>query len=92
MRYGYGEESNGSVLSAVKSRISGSVGVLYYNGSYSGSLTSCKAVTNGSYSGSFDAYGYAEGGTVSGGTTTALSQTSSGGGPGGGGGRPGGRF
>ena len=82
-------DASGNVLSAVKSQISGSIGVLYYNSSVS-SLTSCKSVVGGTYSGSFDSFGYAEGGTISGGTSTALSQTSTGGGgrPGG----PGGRF
>ncbi len=82
-------DASGNVLSAVKSQISGSVGVLYYNSSVS-SLTSCKSVVGGTYSGSFDSFGYAEGGSISGGTSTALSQTSAGGGgrPGG----PGGRF
>ena len=82
-------DASGNVLSAVKSQISGSVGVLYYNSSVS-SLTSCKSVVGGNYSGSFDSFGYAEGGSISGGTSTALSQTSAGGGgrPGG----PGGRF
>ena len=82
-------DASGNVLSAVKSQISGSIGVLYYNSSVS-SLTSCKSFVGGTYSGSFDSFGYAEGGTISGGTSTALSQTSTGGGgrPGG----PGGRF
>ena len=48
-------------------------------------------------SGTFDSYGYAEGGTISGGTAAALGQSSSGGGqPGGPGGNqpggPGGRW
>ena len=83
-------DASGNVLSAVKSQISGSVGVLYYNSSVS-SLTSCKSVVGGTYSGSFDSFGYAEGGSISGGTSTALSQTSAGGGGGRPGG-PGGRF
>ena len=83
-------DASGNVLSAVKSQISGSVGVLYYNSSVS-SLTSCKSVVGGNYSGSFDSFGYAEGGSISGGTSTALSQTSAGGGGGRPGG-PGGRF
>ena len=82
-------DSSGNVLSAVRSQLSGSVGVLYYT-SRSSSLTSCKAVINGTYSGTFDDYGYAEGGTISGGTSSTLSQSTSGGGgqfPGGPGGR-----
>ena len=83
-------DASGNVLSAVKSQISGSVGVLYYNSSVS-SLTSCMSVVGGNYSGSFDSFGYAEGGSISGGISTALSQTSAGGGGGRPGG-PGGRF
>lgn len=89
-------DASGNVLSAVKSKLSGNVGVLYYNGS-AGSLTSCKSVVGGTYSGTFDSYGYAEGGTISGGTSATLGQSSSGGGqPGGSGGNqpggPGGRW
>ena len=87
-------DASGNVLSAVKSRLSGNVGVLYYNGSVS-SLTSCKSVTGGSYSGTFDSFGYAEGGTISGGTSVTLGQSSSGGnqpGQPGGPGGPGGRW
>ena len=82
-------DSSGNVLSIIKSQLSGTVGVLYYT-DRSSSLTSCKAVTGGTYSGSFDSFGYAEGGTLSGGTSSTLSQTSAGGGgfnPGGPGGR-----
>ena len=80
-------DASGNVLSAVKSKLSGNVGVLYYSGT-AGSLTSCKSVTGGTYSGSFDSFGYAEGGTISGGTSANLGQSSSGGfQPGGPGGR-----
>lgn len=84
-------DASGNVLSAVKSKLSGNVGVLYYNGS-AGSLTSCKSVVGGTYSGTFDSYGYAEGGTISGGTSATLGQSSSGGGQPGapGGNQPGG--
>ena len=84
-------DASGNVLSAVKSRLSGNVGVLYYNGSVS-SLTSCKSVTGGSYSGTFDSFGYAEGGTISGGTSVTLGQSSSGGYQPGQPGGPGGRW
>ena len=82
-------DSSGKVLSAIKPRITGNVGILYYTDRNS-SLTSCKAVTGGTYSGTFDSFGYSESGTISGGTSKTLSTgTSSGGGPGGG---PGGRW
>ena len=80
-------DSNSNVIAAVKSRLSGTVGVLCY----SSSATPSKAVVGGTYSGSFDSYGYATSGTVSGGTSATLSQSSGGGGgfqPGGPGGRP----
>lgn len=77
-------DSSGNVIAAIKSRLSGNVGVLCY----SSTATPSKAVVGGSYNGSFDSYGYASGGTVSGGTSSTLSQSTSGGyGPGGGGGR-----
>ena len=78
-------DSSGNVLSAVKSQLSGTVGVLYY----SSSGTASKAVVGGSYSGAFDSYGYATGGTVSGGTSGDLGTSTGGGGFGPG---PGGRW
>lgn len=73
-------DSSGNVICAVKSQISGNVGVLCY----SSSATPAKAVVGGSYSGSFDSYGYATGGTVSGGSSVTLSTSTSGSfGPGG---------
>ena len=80
-------DASGNVLSVLKPKISGSVGVVYYTNRTS-SLTSCKAVVNGTYSGTLDSFGYSESGTVSGGTSSTLSTgSSSGGGPGGPGGR-----
>ena len=78
-------DSSGNVLSAVKSQLSGTVGVLYH----SSSGTASKAVVGGSYSGAFDSYGYATGGTVSGGTSGDLGTSTGGGGFGPG---PGGRW
>ena len=69
-------DSSGNVIAAVKSRLSGNVGVLCY----SSSATPSSAVVGGSYSGSFDSYGNATGGTVSGGTSGTLSQSSGSGG------------
>ena len=79
-------DSSGNVLSAVKSQLSGTVGVLYYTNRG----TATTAVVGCNYSGTFDSYGYGEGGTVSAGTSGTLSSTISGGGgfnPGGPGGR-----
>ncbi|MBQ9679150.1 MAG: carbohydrate-binding domain-containing protein [Ruminococcus sp.] len=80
-------DSSGSVLAAVKSQLSGSLGILFYSDSTS-SLSNVKFVTGGTYSGTLNSYGYGTGGTVSGGTSCSPS-TSSGGGnqPGGPGGR-----
>ena len=75
-------DSSGKVLSAIKPKITGSVGIVYYTDRTS-SLTSCKAVTNGSYSGTLDSFGYSESGTVSGGSSYTLSQGSSSFNPGG---------
>ena len=79
-------DSSGNVICAVKSQLSGTVGVLCY----SSSATPSTAVVGGTYSGTFDSYGYATGGTISGGTSTTLSASSGGGGfqPGGPGTRP----
>lgn len=76
-------DSSGNVLAAVKSQLSGNLGVLFYKGN--STLSSVKFVTGGTYSGTLNSYGYGTGGTVSGGTSSSPS-TSSGGGnqPGGG--------
>ena len=80
-------DNSGNVLAAVKSKLSGNLGILFYTGNTT--LSSVKFVTGGSYSGTLNSYGYGTGGTVSGGTSSSPS-TSSGGGqqPGGPGGRP----
>ena len=80
-------DSSGNVLAAVKSQLSGSLGILFYSDSTS-SLSNVKFVRGGTYSGTLNSYGYGTGGTVSGGTSYSPS-TSSGGGnqPGGPGGR-----
>lgn len=70
-------DSNGNVLSAVKSKLSGNIGVVYFTNGIT--VSTCKVVTNGSYSGNLDSYGYATGGTVSGGTKSSLTQNSFGG-------------
>ena len=79
-------DSSGKVLAAVKSQLSGNIGVLFYTSGTT--LSSVKFVTGGTYSGTLNSYGYGSGGTVSGGTSYSPS-TSSGGGnqPGGPGGR-----
>ena len=79
-------DSSGNVLAAVKSQLSGNIGILVYSGSAS-SLSNVKFVTGGVYSGAYNDHGYGTGGTVSGGTTTSPSASSGGfnpGGPGGG--------
>lgn len=80
-------DSSGNVLAAVKSQLSGSLGILFYSDSTS-SLSNVKFVRGGTYSGTLNSYGYGTGGAVSGGTSYSPS-TSSGGGsqPGGPGGR-----
>ncbi len=82
-------DSSGNVLAAVKSQLSGNLGVLFYQGG--ATMSSVKFVTGGTYNGTLNSYGYGTGGTVSGGTSSSPS-TSTGGGnqPGGpgGGGRP----
>ena len=86
-------DSSGKVLAAVKSQLSGSLGILFYSDSTS-SLSSVKFVTGGTYSGTLNSYGYGTGGTVSGGTSSSPSAASGGGNqPGGnqpGGNQPGG--
>ncbi len=77
-------DNSGNVLAAVKSKLSGNLGILFYTGNTT--LSSVKFVTGGSYSGTLNSYGYGTGGTVSGGTTSSPS-TSSGGGQ-----QPGGRW
>lgn len=80
-------DSSGNVLAAVKSQLSGSLGILFYSDSTS-SLSNVKFVTGGTYSGTLNSYGYGTGGTVSGGTSTSPSTSSGGGSWGPGGGRP----
>ena len=70
-------DSSGNVLAAVKSQLSGSLGVLFYTGDTT--LSSVKFVTGGTYNGTLNSYGYGSSGTVSGGTSFSPS-TSSGGG------------
>jgi len=78
-------DSSGSVLAAVKCRLSGNIGVLFYSDSAS-SLSNVNFVTGGAYSGTYNDYGYSTGGTVSGGTATSPSTSSGGFTPGGSGG------
>lgn len=73
-------DSSGNVLAAVKSQLSGNLGILFYSDSTS-SLSNVKFVTGGTYNGTLNSYGYGSGGTVSGGTSS--SPTTSSGGPGG---------
>jgi hypothetical protein len=68
-------DSSGNVLSAVKSKLSGSLGIIYMTDKTS-SLSSCSFSINGSYSGSFDSNGYGEGGTITGGTKVTPTQGS----------------
>jgi len=78
-------DSSGNVLAAVKSQLSGNIGILFYQSG--ATLSSAKFVVGGTYSGTLNSYGYGTGGTVSGGTTTSPSTSSGGGnqpsGPGG---------
>ena len=78
-------DSSGNVLAAVKSQLSGSIGVLFYQSGTT--LSNTKFVTGGSYSDSLNSYGYGTGGTVSGGTSYTPSSSSGGSQPGGPGGR-----
>ena len=79
-------DSSGNVLAAVKSQLSGNLGVLFYqNGA---TLSSVKFVTGGTYNGTLNDYGYGAGGTVSGGSSYSPSTSSGGNQPGGPGGRP----
>lgn len=71
-------DSSGNVLAAVKSRLSGNLGVLFYQSG--ATLSSVKFVTGGNYSGTLNNYGYGTGGTVSGGTSYSPSTSSGGGG------------
>ena len=78
-------DSSGSVLAAVESRLTGSLGVLFYTAG-STSLSNVKFVTGGTYSSTLNSYGYGTGGTVSGGSSYSPSASS------GGGSQPGGRW
>lgn len=78
-------DSTGSVLAAVKSQLSGSLGILFYQSG--ATLSSVKFVTGGTYSGTLNSYGYGTGGTVSGGSSYSPSTSSGGTQPGGPGGR-----
>ena len=83
------EDINNKLGNAVLNKSVGSVskdGVIAVTDS---SGTASKAVVGGSYSGAFDSYGYATGGTVSGGTSGDLGTSTGGGGFGPG---PGGRW
>ena len=71
-------DSSGSVLAAVRSQLSGNLGILFYQSGTT--LSSVKFVTGGNYSGTLNSYGYGAGGTVSGGNS--YSPSTSGGGPG----------
>ncbi len=73
-------DSSGNVLAAVKSQLSGNIGVLFYKSGTT--LSSVKFVTGGTYSGTLNSYGYGSGGAVSGGTSASPS-TSGGSTPGG---------
>lgn len=83
-------DSSGNVLAAVKSQLSGNIGILFYQSG--ATLSSAKFVVGGTYSGTLNSYGYGTGGTVSGGTTTSPSTSSGGGNQPGGPGGPGGRW
>ena len=78
-------DSSGNVLAAVKSQLSGNLGVLFYKGNTT--LSSVKFVTGGTYNGTLNSYGYGTGGTVSGGSSASPSTSTGGNQPGGGGGR-----
>ena len=79
-------DSSGNVLAAVKSKLSGNLGIVFYSASES-SLSDVRFVTGGTYSGSLNSYGYGSGGTVSGGTSSSPSTSGGGYNPGGPGGR-----
>lgn len=78
-------DSSGNVLAAVKSQLSGNLGVLFYKGNTT--LSSVKFVTGGTYNGTLNSYGYGTGGTVAGGSSASPSTSTGGNQPGGGGGR-----
>ncbi|MGN1129826.1 MAG: carbohydrate-binding domain-containing protein [Ruminococcus sp.] len=69
------KDSSGNVLSALQSKLSGNVGIVYYNSS----STASTVYTGGSYSGTLDNFGYGSGGSYSGGNSYTLSASSSGG-------------
>ena len=69
-------DSSGKVLAAVKSELSGNLGVLFYQSGTT--LSNVKFVRGGTYNGTLNSYGYGTGGTVSGGTS--YSPSTSGGG------------
>ena len=79
-------DSSGNVLAAVKSKLSGNLGIMFYSSS-SASLSDVRFVTGGTYSGSLNSYGYGSGGTVSGGSRSSPSTSGGGYNPGGPGGR-----
>ena len=78
-------DSSGNVLAAVKSQLSGNLGVLFYKGNTT--LSSVKFVTGGTYNGTLNSYGYGTGSTVAGGSSASPSTSTGGNQPGGGGGR-----
>lgn len=79
------KDSSDNVLSALQSKVSGNVGVVYYNSSSTAGTVS----TGGSYSGTLDDFGYGSGGSYTGGSSYTLSASSS---SGGGNLGPGGRY
>lgn len=80
-------DSSGNLLSALKSELSGNLGIVYYTDRTS-TMSAVKFIRGGSYSGTLDDYGYSESGSVSGGTSYTASTSSGGWNPGGPGGRP----
>lgn len=76
------KDFSGNVLSALQSKLSGNVGIVYFNNSSTASTVS----TGGTYSGTLDDFGYGSGGSYTGGNSYTLSSSSSSGGF-----RPGGR-
>jgi hypothetical protein len=69
-------DSSGNVLSAVQSKLSGSLGIVYMTDKTT-TLSSCNFVINGTYNGTLDSNGYGEGSTITGGTKVTPTQSSS---------------
>lgn len=70
-------DSSGNVLSALTSKLSGSLGIVYYTDQVSSS-SEVKFVSGGTYSDALDSFGYGTGGTVSGGASYSPSTSTSG--------------